>query len=161
MKFLMNDRASGEFVQMLCPVIISGERRYLDWGNNFRIPAGVSTIERSFGSIFTVGPAAVTMVSRNRLYLKKQDKEDDDIMLALHIVLPSGFKGKCIRGVSGRRIFYDYTDRSRYERKNTFSVRALVYLPVMESVEYFDMPGGSEEVEKKTVYNGGGDIVVI
>ena len=137
MKLLMLDRCTGEFKDLQCKVKNTGDKRYAVWGR-FRIRVNGKP-EHVFGDIYDLSDSHVSFRSRNNITIHaRSDNKCNDVLIAVHLVLPDSFKGKCIKAVNGRRIFYDYRKKGD-SPAGCFSVMALVWIQENETVTMMDV----------------------
>ena len=136
MRLLMLDRETGLFNGFQCKIKNTGDKRYAVWGR-FRIRVNGKP-KHVFGDMYDLSEADASFRSRNNITLYcGGDKVCKDVLIAVHLVLPDSFKGKCIKAVNGRRIFYDYRKKSD-SPSGHFSVMALVLIQENETVTLFD-----------------------
>lgn len=157
MRFWMFDRTERRLKPFTCRVIKNRGSSHIVWGR-FRlslktelplimddvreIKKDVSCVIRSRNSV-EIGEA-----------LKKPLK---DHMVAVHMVLPDGFKGKCVRAANGRRVLCDYKKKSD-SPDGCFSVMALLYVPENEITVFQDSVDGYRR--EVAVSNTGGFIEI-
>lgn len=118
----------------LAEVRETGGFRHIDWG---RLSIKVSGRPKNpmFGNLYEFkDDVAVVLESRNRVAICPNDRGESGYLLAVHLVLPVDFRGKCIRTADGlgRRMFCDYSVKYGCP-DGMFRVMALVLIKECET----------------------------
>lgn len=158
MKLSMFSRTDREFVPFRCKIINVRGRNYIIWGR-FRIKVHGKP-KQVFEDQYEISTANVIFNSRNDMNISVApgSKTDKEHLLALHLILPEGFKGKCIEATTGKRVFYDYQKKSDAP-KGYFSVTAMVHIPCNEFVSIYDTVDG--ELYKAVLGNADGELLCL
>jgi len=139
----MFDRTQRELRPFVCRISNLGGRDYIVWGR-FRIRLlALEKAHHVFEDQYEITEVNASLRSRNNIYATvcKTKTETEDHLVAMHIILPNNFKGKCIRATNGRRVFYDYSKKGS-SPNGYFSVMALVHIPNSEIVTIDDWDHG-------------------
>jgi len=144
MRMWMYHRQRGVFIPMRLRLTNTGRNRYAVWGR-FRIKINGDPGYTVFDDTYEIKKAQVRFVSRNNFEISEQSEEahDDGALVAMHIVLPPGFTGKCILPPSGSRLFYDYSKKSGTP-PGYKSVMAFVRMKNMEMFTFYDCRDGHD-----------------
>lgn len=141
MKIEMYERSSREFAPLLCKISKLKGRQYIVWGR-FRMRVQGILGRHIFEDRYEIHKASATIRSRNDITLINNiDEKDLDVLAAVHLILPEGFKGKCIEAVNGKRIFYDYRKKGDSPARH-FSVLAFILIKNNEMISIYDVVDG-------------------
>ena len=122
MQIRMIDRSRREPVPLILPIKTVGGMDYLVF-DHFRIRIAKGAYERVFGDLVRVADSArVRIRSRNDLFLDEgPDSRQDEFLVAVHSMLPEGFRGDFCGGFD---CFYDH--KTTQSQSDLFSIKAFV-----------------------------------
>ena len=140
-------RTKRELIPFTCKLSQLGGKRYVVWGR-FRIRVLGKPTGPVFSDQYEIHTVNCAIRSRNDITIRIGDMSEADLaegshIVALHLVLSKGYKGKCIKAVNGKRILYDYKKKGD-SPSGYFSIMAFVSIPKNEIVTAVDYVDGEE-----------------